>query len=106
MKRRIVAVLASLCLILASAPSRAQSGDVIVEKKTFELPTYTTVAGDTIKAVKIGWEAFGTLNAHKSNAILVTHYFSGTSHAFGTYNPAHPVSAYCDPISWRRNGIH
>ena len=54
MNLRIVAVLASLCFILASAPSHAQSGDVIVEKKTFELPTYTTVAGDTIKAVKVG----------------------------------------------------
>ena len=98
MNRRIVAVLASLCFILASAPSHAQSGDVIVEKKTFELPTYTTVAGDTIKAVKIGWEAFGTLNADKSNAILVTHYFSGTSHAFGKYTPADPVAGYWDAI--------
>ncbi|HWS07393.1 MAG TPA: hypothetical protein VN362_06140 [Xanthobacteraceae bacterium] len=44
MSRRIAAILASLCFILASAPSHAQSGDVIVEKKTFELPTYTTVA--------------------------------------------------------------
>jgi len=98
MNRRIAAVLASLCFILASAPSYAQSGDVIVEKKTFELPTYTTVAGDTIKAVKIGWEAFGTLNADKSNAILVTHYFSGTSHAFGKYTPADPVAGYWDAI--------
>ena len=56
MNRRIAAVLASLCFILAAAPSHAQTGDVIVEKKTFELPTYTTVAGDTIKAVKIGWK--------------------------------------------------
>ena len=44
MNRRIAAVLASLCFILVSAPSHAQSGDLIVEKKTFELPTYTTVA--------------------------------------------------------------
>jgi homoserine O-acetyltransferase len=98
MNRRTVAILASLYFILPSAPSHAQSGDVIVEKKTFELPTYTTVAGDTIKAVKIGWEAFGTLNADKSNAILVTHYFSGTSHAFGKYTSADPVAGY-----WERS---
>ena len=98
MNRRIVAILVSLCFILASAPSHAQSGDVIVEKKTFELPSYTTVAGGTIKTVKIGWEAVGTLNADKSNAILVTHFFSGTSHAFGKYASADPAAGYWDAI--------
>jgi homoserine O-acetyltransferase len=98
MIRRNAAVLASLCFILASAPSHAQSGDVIVEKKTFNLPSYTTVAGDTIKAVTIGWEAAGTLNADKSNAILITHYFSGTSHAFGKYTAADPAAGYWDAI--------
>ena len=33
--------------------------------------------------VEIGYETFGTLNEKKSNAILVCHYFSGTSHAGG-----------------------
>jgi homoserine O-acetyltransferase/O-succinyltransferase len=33
------------------------------EKKTFALPSYTTVAGETIKSVKIGWESAGTLNS-------------------------------------------
>jgi homoserine O-acetyltransferase/O-succinyltransferase len=37
--------------------------------------------------VKIGWESYGPLNAEKSNAILITHYFSGTSHAAGKYKP-------------------
>ena len=73
---------ASLLLPLAAF---GQSADLIVEKKTFKLPSYTTVAGATIKNVKIGWEAAGTLNADKSNAILVTHFFTGTSHAFGKY---------------------
>jgi homoserine O-acetyltransferase/O-succinyltransferase len=78
--------------------ARAQSGDLIVEKKTFELPSYTTVAGETIKSGKIGWEAAGTLNADKSNAILITHYFSGTSHAFGKYTAADQIAGYWDAI--------
>jgi homoserine O-acetyltransferase/O-succinyltransferase len=98
MIRRLAAVLACLCCIVASGPSQAQTGDLIVDKKTFELPSYTTVAGETIKAVKIGWEAAGTLNADKSNAILITHYFSGTSHAFGKYTPADPAAGYWDAI--------
>jgi homoserine O-acetyltransferase/O-succinyltransferase len=76
----------------------AQSGDLIVEKKTFELPSYTTVAGATIKNVKIGWESAGTLNSDKSNAILVTHFFSGTSHAFGKYAAGDAVPGYWDAI--------
>ena len=98
MIRHIVVVLAALCLGWGAVAARAQSGDLIVEKKTFELPNYTTVAGETIKSVKIGWEAAGTLNADKSNAILITHYFSGTSHAFGKYAPADQIAGYWDAI--------
>ena len=58
-------------LALLATPAFAQTADLIVEKKSFELSSYTTAAGETIKNVKIGWEAAGTLNADKSNAILV-----------------------------------
>jgi homoserine O-acetyltransferase len=98
MIRHIVVTLTALSLCWPSAASRAQSGDLILEKKTFELPSYATVAGEAIKSVKIGWEAAGTLNADKSNAILVTHYFSGTSHAFGKYAPADQMAGYWDAI--------
>jgi homoserine O-acetyltransferase/O-succinyltransferase len=98
MTRHIVVVLAALSLGWAAVAARTQSGDLIVEKRTFELPSYTTVAGVTIKSVKIGWEAIGTLNADKSNAILVTHYFSGTSHAFGKYTAADQIAGYWDAI--------
>ncbi len=76
----------------------AQTGDLIVEKKTFELPSYTTVGGKTIKDVKVGWQAAGTLNADRSNAILITHFFSGTSHAFGKYKAEDKVAGYWDAI--------
>ena len=82
---RVGAVVLTTIFLLAPVASNAQSADIIIEKKTFEMPSYNTVAGATIKSVKIGWEAAGTLNADKSNAILITHYFSGTSHAFGKY---------------------
>ena len=98
MIRSPLAVLTALYLVLASVTAHAQAGDVIVVKKTFELPNYTTVAGETIKAVKVGWEAYGALNADKSNAILVTHPFSGTSHAFGKYTPADAATGYWDAI--------
>lgn len=83
-------------LFLVSPVAAFAQGDLIVEKKTFSMPSYTTVAGATIKDVKIGWEAAGTLNADKSNAILVAHFFSGTSHAFGKYSKDDKAAGYWD----------
>jgi homoserine acetyltransferase len=54
---------------------------MIVEKKTFELPQYMTRSGGQLKRVRVGWESYGTLDRERSNAILVTHYFSA---AIGT----------------------
>src|SRR4051812_11955111 len=85
-------------VVVAPTFAIAQTGGLIVEKKTFEMPSYTTAAGATIKNVKIGWEAAGTLNADKSNAILITHFFSGTSHAFGKYAASDKASGYWDSI--------
>jgi homoserine O-acetyltransferase/O-succinyltransferase len=87
-------VVASLAASFGSSSALAQS--LIVEKKTFALPRYTTAGGATIKDVKIGWEAAGTLNADKSNAILITHFFSGTSHAFGKYAESDKAAGYWD----------
>ena len=81
---RLVRLVCSL--VLFSPIAAFAQNDLIVEKKTFTMPSYTTVAGATIKDVKIGWESAGTLNADKSNAILIAHFFSGTSHAFGKYS--------------------
>ena len=69
------------------APAGAQQADLIVEKKVFELPSYTTAGGAVIKNVRIGWEAYGQPNGDRSNVVLVTHFFSGTSHAAGKYTP-------------------
>jgi homoserine acetyltransferase len=91
--------LAALAALLwMTLGSLAQADDLIVEKKTFTLPSYTTVAGETIKSVKVGWESAGTLNADKSNAVLITHFFSGTSHAFGKYAAEDKTAGYWDAI--------
>ncbi len=50
---RIGALALATFFLLAPVASNAQSSDAILEKKTFEMPSYTTVAGDTIKSVKI-----------------------------------------------------
>ena len=71
---------------------------MIVEKKTFALPSFTTRNGAVLKEVRIGWESYGRLNRDASNAILLTHYFSATSHAAGRYAPEDELPGYWDAI--------
>lgn len=91
-----------VALIFAAAlsivPALAQQSELIVEKKVFELPTYTTAGGVTIKNVRVGWEAYGQPNADRSNVILITHFYSGTSHAAGKYSPGDKAPGYWDSI--------
>ncbi|MBK3797954.1 E22 family MetX-like putative esterase [Azospirillum argentinense] len=82
--------------LLCAAPALAFEG--LVEKKVFEMPSYTTVGGGTIKNVRIGWESYGKLNDARDNVILVTHFFSGNSHAAGKYKMEDPAPGYWDSI--------
>ena len=92
-----IATLLATVLALTWA-SHAQALDQIVEKQSFPMPSYTTVGGRTIKDVRIGYETYGTLNAAKTNAILVPHFFSGTSHVAGKYKADDKVAGYWDAI--------
>lgn len=76
----------------------AEAQDLIVEKRIFELPSFTTQGGRTLKNVRVGWESYGTLNADKSNAILICHFFSANSHAAGKYAAADAAPGYWDAI--------
>ena len=69
-----------------------------VTKREFLLKHYETVGGQTLQNVRIGYESYGTLNPEKNNAILITHYFSGSSHAAGKYKPTDPAPGYWDSI--------
>src|SRR3569623_747696 len=92
---RLARCLLALFLVL---PPCAHAFDGPVEKKSFTLPSYTTVAGRTIPNVRVGYETYGTLNAAGDNAIFIPHFFSGSSHAAGKYKPADAAPGYWDPI--------
>jgi homoserine O-acetyltransferase len=72
--------------------------DLLVKKQRFELPELHTVGGATIRDVAVGYETYGALNEARDNAILVAHYFSGSSHAAGRYRPDDPLPGYWDTI--------
>ncbi len=85
-----------LAFLLFSTPVLAE--DLIVDKREFVTEDFTTFGGETIPEVRVGWEAYGELNEDHSNVILVTHFFSGTSHAAGRYAPDDPEPGYWDAI--------
>lgn len=82
----------------ASLSTPAWALDQIVQKRTFRLPVYTTLGGQTIKEMKVGFETYGNLNATRDNAILVAHFYSGTSHAAGKYTESDAAPGYWDAI--------
>lgn len=86
----------TLILLFSWQLSAAES--LLVEKQAFEIAEFRTQNGQTIRPVRVGWEAYGTLNADKSNVILITHFFSGTSHAAGKYQPDDAAAGYWDAI--------
>lgn len=89
-------------LLLASLASLSVWADsakpLLTEKQVFTMGSYTTFGGETISPVKVGWESYGSLNENKDNVILITHYFSGTSHAAGKYSPDDAAPGYWDAI--------
>ena len=87
----------TLFLILAPA-AFAKDAPLLTEKQIFRMDSYTTVGGEVIRDVKVGWESYGSLNAEKSNAILIAHFFSGNSHAAGKYAPDDAAAGYWDNI--------
>ncbi len=92
--RGLLGALAALALVQA----QAQDAPLLTEKKVFELPSYTTVGGRTIKQVRVGYETYGRLNAAGDNAVFIAHFYSGTSHAAGRYKPSDAAPGYWDAI--------
>lgn len=78
---------------------------LLVKKQVFQLDNFKTINGKTIKPVKIGWESYGKLNAAKDNVILITHFFSGTSHAAGKYQKSDLLPGYWDAIIGPKKAI-
>ncbi|MBT1065231.1 homoserine O-acetyltransferase [Bowmanella sp. Y26] len=74
------------------------ASELLTQKQRFELPEFTTFGGKTIKQLQVGYESYGSLNADKSNVILITHFFSGSSHAAGKYQPDDATPGYWDAI--------
>src|SRR5216684_653047 len=56
---------------------------MIVETQYAHFDSLSLDSGATLPQVDVAYQAYGVLNADKSNAILITHAFSGDAHAAG-----------------------
>lgn len=56
---------------------------MIEESSVARFDSFQLDSGVTLAPVEVAWEAWGELNASRSNAILITHAFSGDAHAAG-----------------------
>jgi len=70
---------------------------MLVERQVFATRDYVTRGGATIPEVRIGYQTAGRLNPAGDNAVLITHFFSGSAHAFGRYEADGPVG-FWDPL--------
>jgi len=55
-------------------------------------------AGDSLASVTVAYETWGTLNATRSNAILVEHALTGDSHVTGPPGPGHLTKGWWDGV--------
>ncbi|NOX62134.1 MAG: homoserine O-acetyltransferase [Chloroflexi bacterium] len=68
-----------------------------VAKKRFSLPGFRFDDGHVLN-VEIGYETYGELNAARDNAVLICHYWTGTSHAAGRYAPDDELPGWWDAL--------
>lgn len=80
----------------ADEPAFSATTDVI--KRVFTLPLLELESGEKLKNVVMGYECYGKLSPAGDNAILILHYFTGSSHAAGRYRPSDAEPGYWDSI--------
>ncbi|MDB5099741.1 MAG: homoserine acetyltransferase [Cyanobacteria bacterium RYN_339] len=68
----------------------------LTEKRVARLAELTLTSGAVLRDVPVGYETYGRFTGH--NAVLICHFFSGTSHAAGRYTPEDPLPGWWDPV--------
>lgn len=77
---------------------RSRNVPLIAETKSARIDSLTLDCGVTLKPVEVAYQTYGQLDDARSNAILITHAFSGDAHAAG-------ISAETGKPGWWDNMI-
>jgi homoserine O-acetyltransferase len=68
----------------------------LTEKRVARLPDLRLESGAVLHDVPVGYETYGRFTG--ANAILICHFFSGTSHAAGRYAPHDLLPGWWDAV--------
>jgi homoserine O-acetyltransferase len=70
-------------------------GDLPGSRQFFEIPRPLALdGGATLAGVTVAYETWGTLNADRSNAVLLCHAWTGDSHVAGPAGQGHPAPGW------------
>lgn len=94
--QRLTSAMIGIVLLLPSV-AVANTGSGLVEKQVFEIENFQFFNGAQVDYVSVGWQSYGELNEAADNAILITHFFSGSSHVAGQLDADGPLG-YWDAI--------
>ena len=71
-----------------------REGDPVGNRQFASLGPMTLERGGELPSVRVAYETVGTLNADRSNAVLVVHALTGDSHVVGGPGPGHPTGGW------------
>jgi homoserine O-acetyltransferase len=72
-------------MMLSAAPALAQGQLDAVESRLFTTRDFKLASGIVLPELVVAYETYGTLAADGRNAVLITHGFTSSHHAAGTY---------------------
>jgi homoserine O-acetyltransferase len=82
-----------------------REGDPPGNRQFLSIGAMVLERGGELPVVRVAYETFGTLNADRSNAILVLHALTGDSHLVGEPGPGHPTAGWWGDIVGSGNAI-
>ncbi len=71
---------------------------MIVKKQKFSVKSFHFEDADVSIPVEIGYETWGKLSPAKDNAVMICHFFTGTSHAAGKYAESDETPGWWDNL--------
>jgi homoserine O-acetyltransferase len=80
---------------MSKTPPSKSVGIVSPQKAFFDTPIQLA-CGVTLPSYELVYETYGTLNADKSNAILICHALSGNHHVAGKYAETDKATGWWD----------
>ena len=71
-----------------------REGDRAGDRRFLSIGALELEGGGRLPAVRVAYETWGTLNADRSNAVLVLHALTGDSHVTGPPTPGQPMAGW------------